>query len=248
MEIANAWSTAVIRQSGRLPMYSFSRSLSMVLICSVRAVESFLSSSGILLPPHEWGAVFCRFYGLWWGQSLWQDCIDFQRHWIRPEPDECLPVPNRRLDRVPHSRGRRVVSLCSLASSSVSSLIITNMGQLFGFHVSPNCPMRYCYCCCILFVLDARMPGSRQTVSSLLTPRESHPAAPHSTASREYHCLPCGLSRKESGTARYFKSVVVARCRLAGRGVPLHTLFYLRSARGKYLTSDVQFSKYVRCW
>ena len=88
------------------------------------------------------------------------------------------------------------------------------------------------------------MPGSRQTVSSLLTPRESHPAAPHSTASREYHCLPCGLSRKESGTARYFKSVVVARCRLAGRGAPLHTLFYLRSARGKYLTNDVQFSKY----
>ena len=88
------------------------------------------------------------------------------------------------------------------------------------------------------------MLGSRQTVSSLLTPRESHPAAPHSTASREYHYLPCGLSRKESGTARYFKSVVVARCRLAGRGVPLHTLFYLRSARGKYLTSDVLLSRY----
>ena len=123
-------------------------------------------------------------------------------------------------------------------------MIITNMGQLFGFHVSPNCPMRYCYCCCILFVLDARMPGSRQTVSSLLTPRESHPAAPHSTASREYHCLPCGLSRKESGTARYFESVVVARCRLAGRGVPLHTLFYLRSARGMYLTSDVLLSRF----
>ena len=88
------------------------------------------------------------------------------------------------------------------------------------------------------------MLGSRQTVSSLLTPRESHPAAPHSTASREYHCLPCGLSRKESGTARYFESVVVARCRSAGRGVPLHTLFYLRSARGKYLTSDIRMSRY----
>ena len=88
------------------------------------------------------------------------------------------------------------------------------------------------------------MPGSRQTVSSLLTPRESHPAAPHSTASREYHCLPCGLSRKESGTARYFKSVVVARCRSAGRGASLHTLFYLRSARGMYLTSDVLLSRF----
>ena len=48
----------------------------------------------------------------------------------------------------------------------------------------------------------------------------------------------------ESGAARYFESVVVARCRLAGRGVPLHTLFYLRSARGMYLTSDVLLSRF----
>ena len=48
----------------------------------------------------------------------------------------------------------------------------------------------------------------------------------------------------ESGTARYFESVVVARCRLAGRGAPLHTLFYLRSARGKYLTNDIRLSRY----
>ena len=92
--------------------------------------------------------------------------------------------------------------------------------------------------------MDAPNAGKSSNGQHLLTPRESHPAAPHSTASREYHCLPCGLSRKESGTARYFKSVVVARCRLAGRGVPLHTLFYLRSARGKYLTNDVRLSRY----
>ena len=135
-------------------------------------------------------------------------------------------------------------------------MIITNMGQLFGFHVSPNCPMRYCYCRCILFVLDARMPGSRQTVSSLLTPRESHPAAPHITDATGIS--PCCSSQHriagvplftlrviaESGAARYFESVVVARCRLAGRGVPLHTLFYLRSARGMYLTSDVLLSRF----
>ena len=83
--------------------------------------------------------------------------------------------------------------------------------------------------------------GSRQTVSSELTPREFHPSdglpeppsLPATVLSRS-DCDWTGVPlfslwvMAKSGAARYFESVktgsppFIARCHLAGHGVPLH--------------------------
>ena len=104
--------------------------------------------------------------------------------------------------------------------------------------------------------------GSRQTVSSELTPREFHPSdglpeppsLPATVLSRS-DCDWTGVSLSslwvmaKSGAARYFESVktgsppFIARCHLAGHGVPLHTLMLITITKRKYLANGYSFVK-----
>ena len=98
--------------------------------------------------------------------------------------------------------------------------------------------------------------GSRQTVSSELTPREFHP----SDGLPEPPSLPATvLSRSDydgtgvplfslwviakSGAARYFESAFLALCLSAGRGVPLHTLMLITITKRKCLTNGYSVVK-----
>ena len=98
--------------------------------------------------------------------------------------------------------------------------------------------------------------GSRQTVSSELTPREFHP----SDGLPEPPSLPATvLSRSDydgtgvplfslwviakSGAARYFESAFLALCLSAGRGVPLHTLMLITITKRKYLANGYSLVK-----
>ena len=98
--------------------------------------------------------------------------------------------------------------------------------------------------------------GSRQTVSSELTPREFHP----SDGLPEPPSLPATvLSRSDydgtgvplfslwviakSGAARYFESAFLALCLSAGRGVPLHTLMLITITKRKYLANGYSVVK-----
>ena len=104
--------------------------------------------------------------------------------------------------------------------------------------------------------------GSRQTVSSELTPREFHPSdglpeppsLPATVLSRS-DCDWTGVSLSslwvmaKSGAARYFESVktgsppFIARCHLAGHGVPLHTLMLITITKRKYLANEYSVVK-----
>ena len=104
--------------------------------------------------------------------------------------------------------------------------------------------------------------GSRQTVSSELTPREFHPNCRSDRAA----LIACdGLSRSDcdwtgvslsslwvmakSGAARYFESIrlahhlSIARCLSAGLGVPLHTLMLITITKRKYLANGYSLVK-----
>ena len=104
--------------------------------------------------------------------------------------------------------------------------------------------------------------GSRQTVSSELTPREFHPSdglpEPPSLPATVFSRSGCdwtGVSLSslwvmaKSGAARYFESIrlahhlSIARCRLAGRGVPLHTLMLIAITKRKYLANGYSVVK-----
>ena len=104
--------------------------------------------------------------------------------------------------------------------------------------------------------------GSRQTVSSELTPREFHPtdglpeppSLPATVLSRS-DCDWTGVPlfslwvMAKSGAARYFESVTngsppfIARCILAGLGVPLHTLMLITITKRKYLANGYSVVK-----
>ena len=104
--------------------------------------------------------------------------------------------------------------------------------------------------------------GSRQTVSSELTPREFHPSdglpeppsLPATVLSRS-DCDWTGVPlfslwvMAKSGAARYFESVktgsppFIARCHLAGHGVPLHTLMLITITKRKYLANEYSVVK-----
>lgn len=104
--------------------------------------------------------------------------------------------------------------------------------------------------------------GSRQMVSSELTPREFHPNCRSDRAA----LIACDVfSRSDcdwtgvplfslwvmakSGAARYFESVktgsppFIARCHLAGHGVPLHTLMLITITKRKYLANEYSVVK-----
>ena len=104
--------------------------------------------------------------------------------------------------------------------------------------------------------------GSRQTVSSELTPREFHPSdglpeppsLPATVLSRS-DCDWTGVSLSslwvmaKSGAARYFESIrlahhlSIARCLSAGLGVPLHTLMLITITKRKYLANEYSVVK-----
>ena len=100
---------------------------------------------------------------------------------------------------------------------------------------------RKCHC-------DKRK-GSRQTVSSELTPREFHPNCRSDRAAQCCKAFKTGVPlfslciMAESGAARYFQSVFTAFCLSAGHGVPLHTLMLSQSQRGSVWRMSIQFSK-----
>ena len=116
-----------------------------------------------------------------------------------------------------------------------------------------------------------RTQGSRQTVSSELTPREFHPSdglpeppsLPATVLSRS-DCDWTGVSLSslwvmaKSGATRFFESVrlahhlsmarclsppFIARCFLTGLGVPLHTLMLITITKRKYLTNGYSVVK-----
>ena len=109
--------------------------------------------------------------------------------------------------------------------------------------------------------------GSRQTVSSELTPREFHPSdglpeppsLPATVLSRS-DCDWTGVSLSslwvmaKSGAARYFESIrlahhlSIARCLSAGLGVPLHTLMLITITKRKYLANDYSVVKEQSCF
>ena len=120
-----------------------------------------------------------------------------------------------------------------------------------------------------LFVLDtpkcnaSLTQGSRQTVSSELTPREFHPNCRSDRAAliacdglntvrtvtgREYHCSLCGSWRNRELpdilsrylTAHHLSSLF---CLSAGHGVPLHTLMLITITKRKYLANDYSVVK-----
>ena len=104
--------------------------------------------------------------------------------------------------------------------------------------------------------------GSRQTVSSELTPREFHPSdglpeppsLPATVLSRS-DCDWTGVSLSslwvmaKSGATRFFESVrlahhlSIARCLSAGLGVPLHTLMLITITKRKYLANEYSVVK-----
>ena len=104
--------------------------------------------------------------------------------------------------------------------------------------------------------------GSRQTVSSELTPREFHPSdglpeppsLPATVLSRS-DCDWTGVSLSslwvmaKSGATRFFESVrlahhlSIARCLSASLGVPLHTLMLITITKRKYLANGYSFIK-----
>ena len=104
--------------------------------------------------------------------------------------------------------------------------------------------------------------GSRQTVSSELTPREFHPSdglpeppsLPATVLSRS-DCDWTGVSLSslwvmaKSGATRFFESVrlahhlSIARCLSAGLGVPLHTLMLITITKRKYLANGYSIVK-----
>ena len=104
--------------------------------------------------------------------------------------------------------------------------------------------------------------GSRQTVSSELTPREFHPSdglpeppsLPATVLSRS-DCDWTGVPlfslwvMAKSEAIRYFQSVMneitpfIARCFLTGLGVPLHTLMLITITKRKYLANGYSFVK-----
>ena len=104
--------------------------------------------------------------------------------------------------------------------------------------------------------------GSRQTVSSELTPREFHPSdglpeppsLPATVLSRS-DCDWTGVSLSslwvmaKSGATRFFESVrlahhlSIARCLSAGLGVPLHTLMLITITKRKYLANGYSLVK-----
>ena len=104
--------------------------------------------------------------------------------------------------------------------------------------------------------------GSRQMVSSELTPREFHPSdglpeppsLPATVLSRS-DCDWTGVSLSslwvmaKSGATRFFESVrlahhlSIARCLSAGLGVPLHTLMLITITKRKYLANGYSFVK-----
>lgn len=102
--------------------------------------------------------------------------------------------------------------------------------------------------------------GSRQTVSSELTPREFHPicrsdrAALIACSSKAEGCDWTGVSLSSlwvmavSGAARYFESVFTAICLTAGHGVPLHTLMLITITKRKYLANDYSVVKGQSCF
>ena len=104
--------------------------------------------------------------------------------------------------------------------------------------------------------------GSRQTVSSELTPREFHPSdglpEPPSLPATFFSRSDCDWTgvplfslwvMAKSGAARYFESVktgsppFIARCHLAGHGVPLHTLMLITITKRKYLANEYSVVK-----
>ena len=120
-----------------------------------------------------------------------------------------------------------------------------------------------------LFVLDtpkcnaSLTQGSRQTVSSELTPREFHPNCRSDRAAliacdgldtvravtgREYHYSLCGSWRNRELpdilsrylTAHHLSSLF---CLSAGHGVPLHTLMLITITKRKYLANDYSVVK-----
>ena len=94
--------------------------------------------------------------------------------------------------------------------------------------------------------------GSRQTVSSELTPREFHPSdglpLPATVLSRS-DCDWTGVPlfslwvMAESGATRYFESAFIALCLSAGHGVPLHTLMLITITKRKYLANGYSVVK-----
>lgn len=104
--------------------------------------------------------------------------------------------------------------------------------------------------------------GSRQTVSSELTPREFHPSdglpeppsLPATVLSRS-DCDWTGVPlfslwvMAKSEAIRYFQSVMneitpfIARCFLTGLGVPLHTLMLITITKRKYLANGYSVVK-----
>ena len=105
--------------------------------------------------------------------------------------------------------------------------------------------------------------GSRQRVSSELTPREFHPNCRSDRAAliacdgldtvravtgREYHCSLCGSWRNREPpdilsrylTAHHLSSLF---CLSAGHGVPLHTLMLITITKRKYLANDYSVVK-----
>ena len=109
--------------------------------------------------------------------------------------------------------------------------------------------------------------GSRQTVSSELTPREFHPSdglpeppsLPATVLSRS-DCDWTGVPlfslwvMAKSGAARYFESIrlahhlSIARCLSAGLGVPLHTLMLITITKRKYLANGYSLVKERPCF
>ena len=100
---------------------------------------------------------------------------------------------------------------------------------------------RKCHC--------GKRKGSRQTVSSELTPREFHPNCRSDRAAQCCKAFKTGVPlfslcvMAESGAARYFQSVFTARCLSAGHGVLLHTLMLSQSQRGSAWRMSIQLSK-----
>ena len=104
--------------------------------------------------------------------------------------------------------------------------------------------------------------GSRQTVSSELTPREFHPNC-RSDRAALIACdgfITLGLrldgsiiilfvGMAKSGATRFFESVrlahhlSIARCLSAGLGVPLHTLMLITITKRKYLANGYSLVK-----
>ena len=98
--------------------------------------------------------------------------------------------------------------------------------------------------------------GSRQTVSSELTPREFHPSdglpeppsLPATVLSRS-DCDWTGVPlfslwvMAKSEATRYFESAFIALCLSAGHGVPLHTLMLITITKRKYLANGYSVVK-----